>query len=105
MAFSYSALDVVMPFLKEQTPHSSDFPDIYKLVLWPQMITLLGSVHCTVEEGGHKRLLCLLACPLEPIIAFSHSAPTGLHFGPKNDYIPGSLFKEARYEIVFCVLY
>ena len=31
--------------------------------------------------------------------------PTGLHFGPEKDYIPGSMFKEARYKIVFCVLY
>ena len=28
-----------------------------------------------------------------------------LHFGPEKDYIPGSLFKEARFKIVFCVLY
>ena len=31
-------------------------------------------LQCTVGKGGQKRLLCLLACPLEPIIAFSHSA-------------------------------
>ena len=31
--------------------------------------------------------------------------PTGLHFGSEKDYIPESLFKEARYKIVFCVLY
>ena len=33
------------------------------------------------------------------------SPPTGLHFGPKRDYITGSLFKQARYKIVICVLY
>ena len=33
------------------------------------------------------------------------SPPTGLHFGPEKDYIPGSLFKEARYKIEFCVVY
>ena len=29
---------------------------------------------CTVGEGGQKKLLCLLDCPLELIIPFSHSA-------------------------------
>ena len=32
------------------------------------------AIQRTVGEGGQKILLCLLACPLEPIIAFSHSA-------------------------------
>ena len=31
--------------------------------------------------------------------------PAGLHFGPKRDYITRSLFKQAKYTIVFCVLY
>ena len=33
------------------------------------------------------------------------SPPTVLHFGPKRDYITGSLFKQARYQIVIFVLY
>ena len=33
------------------------------------------------------------------------SPPTGLHFGPKRDYITGSLFKQAGYKIVICVLH
>ena len=33
MPESYSAPDLVMLFLKEQMPHSPDYPEIYKLVL------------------------------------------------------------------------
>ena len=33
------------------------------------------------------------------------SSPTGAHFGPQQDYISGSLLKEARCKIAMCVLY
>ena len=32
------------------------------------------------------------------------SPPNGAHFGPKKGYIPGSLFKQARYNIVICAI-
>ena len=64
--------------------------------------TLLVILFCTL---GIMIKAILVKLILLPSPSLRGSPPAGVHFGPKRDYITGSLFKQASYKIVICILY